>query len=190
MIQEGLLEIPGHDPDQVSFALLARDLRGLGIGFGRERYRAVLDEQIASLKLRIGGDGEERDDEGETRPGSSGRLQFRLKSFELLCRLIDALLDHAPTPDDGAPRVLELARRFVEEHAHCASQLDHYAREILVAQIDDMLEAMEGLRTTPGRARLPPSRVCRSSVWEVPPHLPDGILSPKFPQGQAPRRSR
>ncbi len=148
MIQEGLLEIPDHDPETVSFSLLANDLRSLRIGFGRERYRPALIEQIEALRLRQAGAGKERDEDGEGLPGSS-QLEKRLNTNRLLRGLVDTLLEMAPLPGDAPALVLECARRFIKERTRRTSQLDNYAADKLVKDIEDMLAAL-GTDEEPG----------------------------------------
>ena len=71
MIQEGLLVIPGHDPEVMSFSYLAEIFRGIGIGFGRERYLDRLKEYEKAWELRQNDPHARRDEEGEflTAPG-------------------------------------------------------------------------------------------------------------------------
>jgi PD-(D/E)XK nuclease superfamily len=172
MIQEGLLKIPDHDPDDVSYGQLANVLRGLGIGFGRDRYRDLLDEHIASLKLRIDDPLFDRDEDGEALPESTARLESRLQSLRLLRGLVAALLEQAPAEDDGPAKVLELARGFVETRTRRVSQLDNYAGGKLVDEIDDMLDAF-------GVSQETTSLDARAWLTALPDEARVGGLSPR-----------
>jgi ATP-dependent helicase/nuclease subunit B len=138
LIQEGLLDIPGHNPETISFSRLASILRGLGIGFGRDRYRQTLDQQVAGMHRRMAEGLPPRDEDGDDELDQSQYLQMRLTALELLQRLVESLLELSPRSDDASARVLDLAQRFVEERARSASRLDNYARRMLVAEIKDM----------------------------------------------------
>ena len=70
MIQEGLLEIPGHDPKTDSFARLAAVLRRLEIGFGRERYQSVLEKHVRAAERRAADPEMIRDEDGQSDPRS------------------------------------------------------------------------------------------------------------------------
>ena len=68
MVQEGLLEIPGHDPKREAFARLAAVLRRLGIGFGRERYQSVLEKHLQAAESRAADPEIIRDEDGQSDP--------------------------------------------------------------------------------------------------------------------------
>jgi ATP-dependent helicase/nuclease subunit B len=138
MIQEGLLEIPGRDPEQISFSRLAAVLRSLPIGFGRDRYIAALEEHLAGLRQRAADPEPLRDEDGQPEPRRPDHLEVRQHVVELLRTLVQSLLDFAPGPDDGTARVLELAERFVESHARRVSKLDTYASQILIRKINEL----------------------------------------------------
>ena len=57
MVQDGLLNIPGHDREQFSFSSLAVVLRSVGIGLGRDRYLPRLAEQIAGCERQLANPG-------------------------------------------------------------------------------------------------------------------------------------
>ena len=52
MIKEGLLVIPDDDTEVSGFARLGSHLRGLAIGFGRDRYLPAIHAQIVGLRER------------------------------------------------------------------------------------------------------------------------------------------
>jgi RecB family exonuclease len=142
MIQEGLLSIPDLDREEFSFSRLASVFRGVGIGFGRDRYTQMLDEQISGLEERLARPEQLRDENGEDDPERFRSLEKRLKAMRLLRGLVAKLLDVSPTPSAEPVRVLEAARRFVNELARTAGRLDNYARGRLLAEIDDVIECL------------------------------------------------
>ena len=140
MIQEGLLVIPGHDPDVMSFGYLAEIFRGIGIGFGRERYLDKLNEYEkawAAQRDPFAG----RDEDGEFREIPDGGAAKPLAAIRVLRRLVESVLVISP-PQGSAPlRVFKLAQRFLEETgtSHGNRQLDNYAWQMLMAQIKEIL---------------------------------------------------
>jgi PD-(D/E)XK nuclease superfamily len=143
MIQEGLLDIPGHDPDTMSFSFLAAIFRSIGIGFGRERYLATLTKYEAAWELRRHDLPALRDEDGELREHSEGVLATRLAAIPLLRRLVESLLELAPRPSDGTLRVFELAQKFLEKFTRRESQLDNYARRFLITRIKDVRATLD-----------------------------------------------
>jgi ATP-dependent helicase/nuclease subunit B len=142
MIQEGLLNIPDLDQEEFSFSRLASVLRGVGIGFGRDRYILMLDEQIAALEERLACPDQLRDEDGEADPARVRGLERRLKAMGLLRGLVARLLDVSPTASSDHLQVLEAARRFVDELARTGGRLDNYARGRLLIEIDDLFECL------------------------------------------------
>ena len=140
MIQEGLLTIPDLDREEFSFSRLAVTLRGVGIGFGRDRYARMLDEQVAGLEERLANPDELRDENGEDDPERVRNLEKRLKAMRLLRGLVAKLLDVSPAPGAEPVRVLEGARRFIDEVVRTAGRFDNYARGRLLVEIDDLVE--------------------------------------------------
>ena len=67
MVREGLLAMPAQDETGVSLSRLATVLRGIGIGFGRQRYLPKLDEEIAAVERRLAELTSEVDEERERR---------------------------------------------------------------------------------------------------------------------------
>jgi RecB family exonuclease len=160
MLQEGLLNIPDLDREEFSFSRLASVLRSVGIGFGRDRYTRMLDEQIAGLEERLANPDQLQDENGEDDPERVRSLEKRLKAIRLLRGLVAKLLDVSPTPSADTVRVLEAARRFVEELARTAGRLDNYARSKLLMEIDDLLECLGGEESS-------------LNVWDWLANLPD-----------------
>ncbi len=143
MIQEGLLDIPGHDPETTSFGRLAAIFRSVGIGFGRERYLESLDKYQAALERRRRDPQPSLDEDGEARVGGHGHFEQRLAAVRLLRGLVESLLELSPRPNDGTTRVLELAQQFLETRTRHAGQLDNYAWQILIARINQIRQALD-----------------------------------------------
>ncbi len=143
MIQERLVSIPDHDPGVISFSRLAAILRGIGIGFGRERYLDALARYEQALDLRRRDPQPLCDEDGEVIEPADGPLDQRLAAVRLLRGLIESLLDLSARPGDTTRRVLELAQRFLEERTRGDSQLDNYARGILIDRIKEMCDCLD-----------------------------------------------
>jgi ATP-dependent helicase/nuclease subunit B len=142
MIEEGLLDIPEHDPETISFARLATVLRSIGIGFGRNRYLDLLDDHQRTWALHAADPQPARDEDGEPEPDRRQSLENRLQAVQLLRGLVESLLALSPGPDDGPDRVLELAQQFLRQRTRRASQLDNYARRILIERIKEIRQAL------------------------------------------------
>jgi PD-(D/E)XK nuclease superfamily len=143
MIQEGLLDIPGHDPETISVSRLAAILRSVGIGVGRERYLESLNKYQAALELRRRDTQPFRDEDGEARVDQRGHFEKRLEAVQLLRGLVESLLELSPRLNDGTTRVLELAQQFLEKRTRRASQLDNYAWRILIARIKEIRRSLD-----------------------------------------------
>jgi ATP-dependent helicase/nuclease subunit B len=138
MIDEGLLEIPDHDRNEFSYSRLVGVLRGVGIGFGRDRYLQVLDEQISALDERLREPEQIRNEDDGGDPERLQRLRKRLKALRLLRGLIAKILSLSPPGAANRLEILQSAAGFVEQLARTAGQLDNYARGRLIAEISDL----------------------------------------------------
>ena len=107
MIQEGLLVIPDHDPVALSFSYLAEIFRGIGIGFGRERYLDKLNEYEKAWELRQHDPLAGRDEDGEYREIPDGVAAKPLAAIRVLRRLVESLLELSPRQGDAPLRVFE-----------------------------------------------------------------------------------
>jgi ATP-dependent helicase/nuclease subunit B len=135
IVRESLLVAPGMDEAKCSYSRLAVLLRNLGIGFGRDRYLAKVDEEIAALERRIAGTPaeDEGDDEQRKRPAPR-----RLEELRLLRALVQALLATSPSPDDSQATILDSAHGLLETLARTVSKSDNFARQRLVEEITDL----------------------------------------------------
>jgi len=143
LIQEGLLDIPDHDPETTSFSQLAAILRSVGIGFGRERYLETLNKHQAALELRRRDPQPFRDEDGEAQGDQHSHLENQSRAFQLLRGLVESLLELSPGPNDGPTRVLELAQQFLEKRTRRETQLDNYAWRILIARIKEIRQSLD-----------------------------------------------
>ena len=96
MIQEGLLVIPGQDSNVMSFSYLAEIFRGIGIGFGRERYLGTLRDYERAWELRQRDRRAGRDEDGEIREQPDGAITKRLSAIRMLRELVESLLEVSP----------------------------------------------------------------------------------------------
>jgi ATP-dependent helicase/nuclease subunit B len=125
MLGDGLLEWPG----ELAHTRLASRLRSLPIGFGRRRYRSVLDERRAALEHEL----PDFDEDGE--PSRSGRNTGALEELRWLTAGLEVLL--AETPDTQA-EWLGAAQKFLSERVRCGTELDNFARHALLERVETL----------------------------------------------------
>jgi RecB family exonuclease len=150
MIQEGLLQFPGHDPAVISFQRLAGVLRGLEIGFGRERYLSVLEKHEKAARSRSADSNMIRTEDGGPDFRRAEREADRAQLLELLRGLLKPLIELAPNADDSPRIVLERALEFLKVHSRRQNKLDEYAWKRLRATIGQMHEFLNAEDDTSG----------------------------------------
>jgi len=144
MIREGLLETSAEG-EETGFGRLAHLLRGMGIGYGRDRYLPRIDRRIAGLTHRLEAgdrvDGEDGNDGNFSswRAGVEGDLAA-LRSLRMLAGRLIAV--SPPVGDHGVPLVSS-ARRFLGECVRTTGRLDNFARERLDEELAGMLHWLE-----------------------------------------------
>lgn len=132
MIGEGLLDV-GED-EGLSFGYLTRIFRPVGIGWGADRYLSKLDEQIKAL----GKPPPTVTEEGEDNTHAVKAHERKSKGFRVLRKLIKPLLSLSQEFSSGAgASELRAAEKFLKTAARSVSELDRYATEALVEQIED-----------------------------------------------------
>ncbi len=141
MLEEGLLVLPDDDEQHTGCDRLANVLRGAGIGFGRDRYVAKLDERIKVLEQR-GGPVDDEESVEQT-PAAVEQLRRDLKDSKRLRILVERLLGTAPSMDAPAYQVLDQARQFIEQTARRENHLDGFAAQRLAAELADMAHWLE-----------------------------------------------
>ena len=140
MIQEGLLEIPGHDPEAISFARLAAVFRGV-----RNRFRprplprsarqipGGLGTSTAPIRSRLS----TIDGEAESESG----MHFE-RTDAGMCTAARAGSNHCSSCRrgrmTGQRECSSWRSSFLEKRARQASQLDNYASRILIGKIKEM----------------------------------------------------
>ncbi len=146
MIKEGLLEVPVGEQDHSGFSRLARLLRSVGIGFGRDRYKKKLADAVHSLESKLlemergAGDG----DDDEVSPAKRDAVLRDLRDMRVLHTLVDRLLDTCPNAGANGHGMITNARKFIQTMSRCVSKLDRFAAESLVQQLADMEQWLSG----------------------------------------------
>jgi ATP-dependent helicase/nuclease subunit B len=127
MVRNGLMT-----PDEkVTPARMARVLRALPIGSGRDRYLAVMDKGIRRLERKI----EESRDKGkgirdeEDHPDHRGDLLADLVALKKLRKVTAELLATCPEPGTPMAQVLDKAAVFLKTLARGTNRWDSYALE-------------------------------------------------------------
>jgi ATP-dependent helicase/nuclease subunit B len=143
MIHDGLIEIPGAESAQPAFAQLACAFRSVPIGFGRDRYLKTLDEHIAGLGAADSAlPALLEDDDERSERGRAAAVRRRRERLEQLRALVAALLEISPAMDATQRDVLRAAGRFVRDQARCATELDNYARRVLLQRLAELEAAL------------------------------------------------
>ena len=138
MIREGLLTLPEQNGDRVSISRLAVLLRGIGIGFGRERYLPELDGEIAAAERHLAALAGDPREEGEE--DRQPWYERRLNELRVLRRLVATLIGASPPPGASQYQILDSATRTLEQVARTVNKSDNFARQRLV-------EDLSGLRS-------------------------------------------
>jgi ATP-dependent helicase/nuclease subunit B len=131
MIQEGLLQLPGRE-EAWGFDALAAMLKSVGIGFGKSRYLATLDGDIKAAEADAAPDADDKPDDGRKEV-----RQRRRAGLQVLRTLVANLLQGEPQGKAGQA-LLRAAVDFLNNRARAASELDHFARQKLIEEIEDL----------------------------------------------------
>ena len=140
LVQDGLLVIPGQEAAGYSFARLAALLRGLPIGWGRERYARVLTRELEAVARRLTSVYEV---EGLEDPSGYARVQREYRTgVKLLEGVVTALLAEAPEEEERPQALLAAATSFLTQHARATSEFDEYSRSRLLSEIRGLQECL------------------------------------------------
>lgn len=132
MIGEGLLNFV--DDDDLSFNHLAQLLRPIEIGLDAANYLPKLDLQIKAVRSPSSGDAENPEEE----PTARAIRERKLKGLATLRKLISKLLKLSHSIEEGtAVASMAAAAEFLTSIARSVSELDRYATESLLEQIQD-----------------------------------------------------
>jgi ATP-dependent helicase/nuclease subunit B len=137
MLHEGLLEVPQASEGKTSYGRLAGLLRGVGIGFGRDRYRGQIQERIAALTRQIDEPPETADDEDEPHPDRRANIEHQIDDLKSLDALCEALLACAPAATSKPIDLLAGATKFLTTLARSVNQIDRFAVNKLVSDVSD-----------------------------------------------------
>ena len=131
MISEGLLDC---GDDDLSFAYLVRLLRPIAIGLGAVKYLPKLDEQIKAM----GKAPSKVSDDGDDNTAAVAAHERKLTGLKSLRKLTKKLLSlsHDVVSAPGSS-TLEAVETFLKTSARSVSELDRYAAEALIEQLQD-----------------------------------------------------
>jgi len=150
MIRDGLVAPPAAlapsaaDAAGVGFGRLADALASVEISFGRERYLARLDRQIAALSRRVRAGSVARDEDGETDDDRVRQLRVRRDELGIVRDLVAALVDTAPGSGSTFAQVLHGALGFIETIARRVDELDNLAAGEMSDRIKALADLIEG----------------------------------------------
>lgn len=136
LLQTSDLVAPGRRPADSPF--LARALRNLRVGWGRDRYRPLIEAAIARLKVA-----EPRARRRESPEDAEARRGRQVRDLESLDRLLRVLLADAPDPR-AATSPARVARNLLTflEHVPAESEVDRSAHERLARLLDRMAHTL------------------------------------------------
>jgi len=139
MIQEGLLEIPEADSENISHVVLGGALRDVGIGMGRENYLPQLERKMSALESQISGHSSTLPEDfldGTSRQPSD-KPDFSI--LNALFKLVERLLQLSPELEVADKELLEAAATFLQKIARSANELDNYSAQALLEAIQENL---------------------------------------------------
>ena len=120
------------------FARLAGLLRGVGIGFRRQRYATKLVDAIRSLENKLQAVEQGDEDGGEVSPARQEAVRRDLRDMRVLQNLVARLLNTCPDGSSNAGEIITKAREFIDGVARSVSKLDRFAAERLTHELVDM----------------------------------------------------
>jgi ATP-dependent helicase/nuclease subunit B len=138
MLREGLLEVNQAGDEGMSYSWLSALLRGVGIGFRRERYRTQLKDRIAGLQCQIDEPPNIEGDDGELGPRRLASLHRQLQGLQSLDLLCERLFACSPTNPSNDIELLAGAAKFLKTLARAVNQIDRFAVLKLAEDIGEM----------------------------------------------------
>lgn len=138
MIQDGLVELEGDR----SFSQVAGLLRSIPIGFGRDRYPRLVEEQAKACRAQLE-KGRLVDEDGEEEPERLKDASRQLKELEALQQLLKQLLSACPPDDADQKTILASAGRFLEKCGRRVNQLDHMSAGQILEDIVEMASLVQ-----------------------------------------------
>ena len=139
LVKEGLLQVGEAAEEDLDFVRLAKQIRGLGAGFGRDRFLPRINYRQTFLRNRLAEDQESRlqDDEAQS-PAARASMQRDLADLDRLEKLVVRLIAVTPEKNATQPQIVSAAVTYLESLARSVSQLDNYALQKLVKELKDM----------------------------------------------------
>jgi ATP-dependent helicase/nuclease subunit B len=134
MLEDGLLKVPDMEGNEHTVGRLGSLLRGLPIGWGRERYAERLDDLLKEPREQPSPFMEEA---AASPPGQDS------DGLRLLRMLVGELLEISPSAQATQVQVLQAAVAFLTKVARSENEADNYARQALVEKIEDMAAWIE-----------------------------------------------
>ncbi len=147
MLADGLLAPPGEPADPLERAALARELRSLPVVFGLHRYVPAADETLEAARRRRASRAVPSED-SETSPIDEAEAETELSRLQVLRDwLRDKVVGSAPASDARPAEVLGAAAAWVTDVAWSRSDLDRFARDVLVEQIGEVRAVLDDSAT-------------------------------------------
>ena len=139
LVKEGLLQVDQPDQGNVDFVRLAKQIRGLGAGFGRSRFIPRVHRQQTVLRNRLAENDESLPADVEPlTPSARAGLQRDLTDLERVEKLVQSLLDVTPKANATQQEIVSAAIKYLEIVVRSVSKLDRFALQKLVEELKDI----------------------------------------------------
>ena len=129
LVKAGLIHLPDKESTPASFSELGALLRKLRIGFGKQRYLSTIRDRIHTL------DHEHTDSLDST----DSVIGTDRNAYEQLEKLVESLMAISDSATDTSATLLIAAKQFLESSARSVSQLDHFASQMLIDHLDNII---------------------------------------------------
>ena len=139
LVKEGLLQVDETPEENIDFVRLAKQIRGLGAAFGRDRFLPRIHRQQTVLRNRLA---ENQDslpaDVEPLTPAARAGLERDLADLERVEKLVESLLDVTPKENASQQEIVSAAIKYLETVVRSVSKLDRFALQKLVEELKDI----------------------------------------------------
>ncbi|MFP6576852.1 MAG: PD-(D/E)XK nuclease family protein [Pirellulaceae bacterium] len=167
LVKEGLLQVDEADQENLDFVRLSKQIRGLGAGFGRDRFVPRIHRQQTVLRNRLAEDQDSLPADVEPlTPAARLGLERDVADLERVEKIVQSLIAVTPQANASQQQIVSAAVEYLESVARSVSRLDRFALQKLVEELKDMahwlgrgegdsaIDIWEWLRVLPADSRV------------------------------------